>query len=284
MIQKQYIIAGFILLAVLGVASLIPNNGSQLHNSKNEPEEHDDGQVAPYEIYPGDVVKKIENNESIILLDVRTPEEYQEAHLQKALLLPVQELSQKSLAKIGLGEGAKNKEIIIYCRSGARSKTAYDIMKSLGYTNIKSVAGGMIHWEEDNYPFTEKGAYRDGATNTQPQKIATLGPQIALDRAFYDFGIIPQYGGVKTTMFTVRNIGTEVLNIGTISTSCSCTSASISSDFVLPGGSAELTVRFNPNFHGEPLGVFKRTVFVPTNDPVIPEAEIVIQVDIDEEK
>ena len=113
-------------------------------------EDHDDGEVADFEIYPGDVVKKIQNNEDVILLDVRTLEEYQETHLENSLLLPVQELSQQALNKIGLGEDMKDKEIIIYCRSGNRSKTAYDIMDSLGYTNIKSVSGGMVHWEEDN--------------------------------------------------------------------------------------------------------------------------------------
>ena len=283
MIQKQYIIAGCIILAVLGVALFIPNKSSQPESAGNESKEHDDP-VASYEIYPSDVVKKIQNNEPIVLLDVRTPEEYEEIHLKNALLLPVQELSQESLARIGLGEDAKNKEIIIYCRSGARSKTAYDIMKSLGYTNIKSVAGGMIHWEEDNYPFTEKGAYRSGATDTQEERTAAAGPRIAFDRAFHDFGVIPQYGGIVKTAFTVRNNGTSVLTIGTITTSCSCTSASISSASILPGKSAELSVRFDPNFHGEPEGVFKRTVFIPTNDQRTPEAEIVIQVDIDEGK
>ncbi len=284
MIQKQYIIAGFILLAVLGVALFVPNNGNQPQSAWNESKEHDGDSVASYEISPSDVVKKIENNESIILLDVRTPEEYEEVHLKDALLLPVQELSAQSLAKIGLGEDAKNKEIIIYCRSGARSKTAYDIMKSLGYTNIKSVSGGMIHWEEDKYPFTEKGAYRGGASSRELKEAAAEGPRIAFDMAFHDFGIIPQYGGAVKTVFTIQNNGTDVLEIGTITTSCSCVSASISPASVLPGKSAELSVRFDPNFHGEPEGVFKRTIFVPTNDKAMPEAEVVIQVDIDEGK
>ena len=177
MIQKQYLFAVCILVAALGVLLFIPDNNDTRRGAENVSEEHADGTVAPYEIYPTDVVKKIENGEPIVLLDVRTPEEYEEIHLKNALLLPVQELSQESLARIGLGEDAKNKEIIIYCRSGARSKTAYDIMKSLGYTNIKSVAGGMIHWEEDSYPFTEKGAYRSGATDTQEERTAAAGPR-----------------------------------------------------------------------------------------------------------
>lgn len=152
-----------IYLLVLGAlivgGYLITINMSNNTNMMAGDENHEDEAVAAYEIYPGDVVDKIKNKENIILLDVRTPEEYEEIHLERALLLPVQELSAQSLADIGLGENAKDKEIIIYCRSGGRSKTAYDIMNSLGYTNVKSIAGGMIHWEEDNYPFTESGPY-----------------------------------------------------------------------------------------------------------------------------
>lgn len=248
-------------------------------NMEMADEHHDDDSVEVYEIYPGDVVTKIENEEDIVLLDVRTSEEYEEIHLKNARLLPVQELSQQSLAAIGLGEGEKDREIIIYCRSGGRSKTAYDIMDSLGYTNIKSVAGGMIHWQEDDYPFTETGSYT-GSFNTTSPEISAEGPRIAFDRTFHNFGAILQYGGVVTTTFAVRNNGASALEIGDITTSCSCTSASVSSASIEPGGEAVLTVRFDPNFHEEPLDIFKRTVFIPTNDSTKPEAEVVIQVDV----
>jgi len=235
-----------------------------------------------YEIYPSDVVEKIQNKEDIVLLDVRTPEEYAEIHLQGAILLPVQVLSQETLNEIGLGEDAKNKEIIIYCRSGARSQTAYNIMNSLGYTNIKSVAGGMVHWEEDEYPFTEAGEYEE--VNGMPNGLNSDGPKISFDRNTHDFGVIPQYGGVVEAKFTVKNEGTDTLEIGEITTSCSCTSASISEKSIAIGGNATLTVIFDPDFHDEPLDVFKRTVFIPTNDLTTPEAEVSIQVDIDEGK
>lgn len=152
--QTKYLII-IIVVVILASLALIPF----LRQQKGDNNNHDDGAVAAYEISPSDVVKKIQNNENIILLDVRTPEEYKQVHLENALLLPVQELSQQSLTAVGLGENAKDEEIIIYCRSGARSKTAYDVMNSLGYTNIKSIAGGMTHWEEDKYPFTESGPY-----------------------------------------------------------------------------------------------------------------------------
>lgn len=254
-----------------------------MSDGMDEMREHNDN-LAPHEISPSDVVKKVQSNEDFVLLDVRTFEEYEEIHLKDALLLPVQELSQETLTSIGLGEGAKDKEIVLYCRSGARSQTAYNIMKSLGYTNIKSVAGGMIHWQEDQYPLTESGSYTGPMMNSEniDATAVTDGPKITLDRTLHDFGVIPQYGGTTETTFTVANTGTETLEIGTLTTSCSCTSATISDTSIEPNGNATLTVMFDPDFHEEPFDVFKRTVFIPTNDPNNPEAEVSVQVDIAE--
>ncbi len=272
----------FTLVVVIGIGYFFTtsmNNNSMMTDVGH----HENEMVESHEIYPEDVANKIKNNKDIILLDVRTLGEYEEIHLKGALLLPVQELSQQSLASIGLGESSKDKEIIIYCRSGARSKTAYDIMNSLGYTNIKSVSGGMIHWEEDNYPFTETGALTGANTASGNDVDASSdGPRITLDRIMHDFGVITQYGGVVETTFTVKNEGTEELVIGDITTSCSCTSANVASRTIPKGGETILTVFFNPDFHEEPLGVFKRTIFIPTNDKLTPEAEVAIQVDIKE--
>lgn len=260
------------------------NEGGMMDGYDDE-DGHRDGEVKDFEVYPSDVADKIENKEDIILLDVRTPEEYAEIHLENALLLPVGELSANTLSDIGLGESAKDKEIIIYCRSGARSKQAYDVMKSLGYTNIKSVAGGMIHWQEDNYPFTEVGRYKkdtsefDDATATNENTA-----RILFNRTSHNFGEIPQSNGGVQTTFEVKNTGVEVLEIGELSTSCGCTTAEISNKSINPNDTAILTVYFDPDFHKEPSGVLTRTVFIPTNDLAQPEAEVQIVVDVLEGK
>ncbi len=242
-------------------------------------EQHEDAPVSVYEIYPGDVADKITAGEDIILLDVRTPEEYEEVHLENSLLLPVDEISQKTLTNIGLGEEAKDKEIILYCRSGNRSKRAYDMMTALGYTNITSVSGGMVHWQEDNYPFTEAGVY-EGADYGEIENVVTDGAQISFESETYDFGQIKKLGGTVTTDFTFTNTGTEDLVLGDITTSCSCTSATLSSTTIAPNEQGTVTVIFDPNFHEEPEGEFKRTVFIPTNDANMPEAEVSVSVEI----
>ena len=296
--MKNTTIIALISIVVFLVAILaVRVNGNQMMTSYDDMphadlvvDDHhmdDDDHTEAYEIYPGDVADKMQNKEDVVLLDVRTLEEYEEVHLENALLLPVEELSQQTLAAIGLGSDKKDEEIIIYCRSGARSKIAYDVMKSLGYTNIKSSAGGMIHWQEDNYPFTESGSYSGLSWGNQKDSdtsnAVTSGSKISIADPFYDFGVIPQSGGTVSKDFVVKNAGSEILEIGTLTTSCSCTSASISESSIDLGDSAVLTVVFDPDFHEEPTGVFKRTVFIPNNDPGTPEAEVVIQVDIAEE-
>ncbi len=101
-----------------------------------------------------EVVEKLKLEIDIILLDVRTPQEYEQVRIKNALLLPVQLLSQETLEDIGLGENAKHKEIIVYCQSGGRSLTAYSFMQRLGYTNIKNLTGGIVRWS--NREFVEK--------------------------------------------------------------------------------------------------------------------------------
>ena len=76
-----------------------------------------------------------------IILDTRTQEEYDEGHIPGAILIPYDEISQKA-------EGVltdKNQLILVYCRSGRRSKIAAEELVELGYTNIREF-GGIIDW------------------------------------------------------------------------------------------------------------------------------------------
>lgn len=87
-------------------------------------------------------------NENVILIDVRTPEEYEEYHLENSILMPVQTLESNLAAN---NEITKDNQIIVYCRSGNRSMTAYNIMKELGYENVQSMAGGIKQWHSLEY-------------------------------------------------------------------------------------------------------------------------------------
>lgn len=76
-----------------------------------------------------------------IILDVRTEEEYEEGHIPKATLIPDYEIEIKAEEILK----DKNQLILVYCRSGRRSKLAAESLIKLGYTNIKEF-GGIIDW------------------------------------------------------------------------------------------------------------------------------------------
>lgn len=76
-----------------------------------------------------------------IILDVRTEEEFNESHIEGAILIPDYEIGEK--AEDVLTD--KNQLILVYCRSGRRSKIAANELAEMGYTNIKEF-GGIIDW------------------------------------------------------------------------------------------------------------------------------------------
>lgn len=84
----------------------------------------------------------MDNQTGYVILDVRTPFEYEEEHIEGAVLIPDNEISQKAEQVLT----DKDQLILVYCRSGRRSKLAADELVKLGYTNIKDF-GGIIDWQ-----------------------------------------------------------------------------------------------------------------------------------------
>ncbi len=94
------------------------------------------------EISVQEVMKKIENKEDIIILDVRSPEEFEEGYIEGAILIPFQELEQRHKELNALTD----KEIIVYCKAGVRSKKGAQQLTELGYTNVKEMGAGIDGW------------------------------------------------------------------------------------------------------------------------------------------
>ena len=102
-----------------------------------------DGGSATYEQISGAEAKALMDSESgYIIIDARTQEEYDEGHIPGAILIPEYEISDR--AKKELPD--KDQLILVYCRSGRRSKIASEKLVSLGYTNVKEF-GGIIDWK-----------------------------------------------------------------------------------------------------------------------------------------
>lgn len=84
----------------------------------------------------------MEEETSLVILDVREESEYQEGHIPGAVLLPVGEIDEES-AKDTIGD--KDTTVLVYCRSGNRSKTASEALSKLGYTQVYEF-GGIKDW------------------------------------------------------------------------------------------------------------------------------------------
>ena len=83
----------------------------------------------------------MDSEEGYVILDVRTQEEYDQGHIPNAVLLPLDDI--KAKAHVVLPD--KDQQILVYCRSGRRSKLASEALAELGYTNIKEF-GGILDW------------------------------------------------------------------------------------------------------------------------------------------
>lgn len=87
---------------------------------------------------------RMENGEKLTIIDVREPYEFDEFNIG-AILIPLGELP----GKLPELEQLKNEEIIVHCRSGARSANAKMYMQSEGFTHVRNLLGGMLAWQAE---------------------------------------------------------------------------------------------------------------------------------------
>ncbi len=99
---------------------------------------------SPDEISPNEAYEKILSG--AFILDVRQTDEWKSAHIDGAVLIPLNELSNR------LNEVPKDREVIIYCRSGKRSNSAKNLLLSSGYHNVMSLRGGINAWIRAKLP------------------------------------------------------------------------------------------------------------------------------------
>jgi len=136
--QRTLIIAAVVLVVLLGFGGIyfIPGlPGPEQISTSQVLEERIDVDQA-YELY----------NQGTFTLDVRTVEEWQQAHIPGATLIPLDQLAERYQELPG-GE-----PILIYCRSGNRSFQALTLLKGLGLENLSSMEGGINEWIAAGYP------------------------------------------------------------------------------------------------------------------------------------
>ena len=102
-----------------------------------------DGGFATYEQISGAEAKALMDSESgYIIIDAREQDEYDEGHILGSILIPYGEIADRAEKELP----DKDQLILIYCRSGRRSKIAAEELVKLGYTNVKEF-GGIIDWK-----------------------------------------------------------------------------------------------------------------------------------------
>ena len=101
------------------------------------------GASSTYDRISGAKAKALMDSESgYIILDAREQDEYDEGHIPGAILIPYDKIADRAEKELP----DKDQLILVYCRSGRRSKIAAEELVKLGYTNVKEF-GGIIDWE-----------------------------------------------------------------------------------------------------------------------------------------
>jgi len=95
-------------------------------------------------ITPEQAKARMDEGKPYILLDVRTEEEFQERHIDGAILIPDYEIGSRAAAELP----DKKALLLLYCRSGRRSAHAAQELIGMGYTNVYDF-GGIIDWPYD---------------------------------------------------------------------------------------------------------------------------------------
>ncbi len=96
-------------------------------------------------ISPEEVFRIISEGKEHFLLDVRTPEEYSGGHIEGANLIPVDQLESR------MDEIPRDKQIIVYCKGGSRSRTAVILLMENGFGMVYDM-GGIADWQQKGYP------------------------------------------------------------------------------------------------------------------------------------
>jgi len=93
-----------------------------------------------------------ESNETLVLLDVRTVEEFESGRIRNSINIPHEIL----LSNIDLVSEYTNEELIVYCRSGKRAALIIEALEKNGFNNIVDIEGDILAWSEANYPLVVK--------------------------------------------------------------------------------------------------------------------------------
>jgi len=135
-----------IWIIMLAAALLLAGCGKETSKTEQPPQttqptETTQPQEAYMNISQEEAKKLMDTEKDYIILDVRTQEEYEQKYIPGAILIPHDQIEEQAAEKLP----NKDQLILVYCRSGNRSKTASETLEKLGYTWIREF-GGINDW------------------------------------------------------------------------------------------------------------------------------------------
>lgn len=136
----KYALLPFAALLVLSLMTACSSDAEQASDSGSGNKTTGTSEI----ISPEDARTMLEDS-SVVLIDVRTPEEFAEGHIEGALLLPVDEIDEESISEL---VADKDTPVVLYCRSGRRSADAASKLVQLGYKEVYDL-GGINSWPYD---------------------------------------------------------------------------------------------------------------------------------------
>lgn len=110
-----------------------------------------------FETVSVDEAREMLEKDDFFLLDVRTPVEFNESHIEGAVLIPLENgygsnLGPDQLLEARINEVPKGEKVLVYCRTGRRSAVASQMLEDAGYTDVYNMGGGISEWIEAGYP------------------------------------------------------------------------------------------------------------------------------------
>ena len=97
-------------------------------------------------VAPPEAMALLARRPQMFLLDVRTPEEYRQAHLDGAYLIPVDQVVGR------LAEIPRDQPVLVYCAVGSRSAQVFNLLARRGYAEVYNLEGGIYAWASRGYP------------------------------------------------------------------------------------------------------------------------------------
>jgi len=108
-----------------------------------------------------DLANEIELKKPLVLLDIRSTEEYHVSHLKSAKMIDYDHFKKKDVKDIPL-----NSQVIVYCSVGYRSEKIGEKLLEMGYSNVKNLYGGIFQWKNEGFEVVNENSNETDSVHT----------------------------------------------------------------------------------------------------------------------